>query len=231
MGLGLQTTYSNQSLERIADAIGCDAGEVKDQVGRFEAAAAWYRLDKRAPTRVTPSALKRKLKTVSSQAQRLLKSLGIGDAERAMDGPEDPAIVAALELSRHERDRLTRAGEQLARMALMLEGIQAIVEVGRFGQEAGRVAPEAVRKIVHRGHRGDDPLNNWIEAMLVLYETLTGKGPQTSIAAPGRPDRGEAGGPLIRFLQTAGEPLGLLKSPHSWRERIRLLERGARLQN
>ena len=68
-------------------------------------------------------------------------------------------------------------------------------------------------------------MNGWIEAMLVLYRRITGKKPGISIGGPGRPNRGMPQGPLIRFMDAAGEPLGLEQTLHGLRERTRLISR------
>lgn len=189
-------TYSEEDLDRIAAAIDTDVGKVLAVARRFESAANWYRQDQRSPHRPRPSTIKSKLKSVIGNSRRLLKSLGITDPDTAMDGPTDPAIIAALEFSCQEQDGLARASERLARMVAMLEALEATTEIHQVALQARQKAPAFVQEITHRGHRGDDPLNNWIEAMLVLYEEITGKGPGTSVRAPGRPGRGKAEGPL-----------------------------------
>jgi len=81
---------------------------------------------------------------------------------------------------------------------------------------------------VKEGHIGDDAANNWVAAMMGLYRTITGKEPATSVGAPGRRNKGKAGGgPLIRFLATAGQPLGLSYSEDAWRSRVRTFLKGA----
>ena len=70
-------------------------------------------------------------------------------------------------------------------------------------------------------------MNDWIAAMLGLYRTLTGKEPATSVGASNRPNEGIAEGPLIRFLQAAGQPLNIEFSEDAWRSRVRTILRGA----
>jgi hypothetical protein len=60
---------------------------------------------------------------------------------------------------------------------------------------------------VREGNPGDDAVNDWIETMMGLYRTITGKAPATSVGAAKRRNDGVAAGPLIRFLQAAGKPL------------------------
>jgi hypothetical protein len=74
-------------------------------------------------------------------------------------------------------------------------------------------------------------VNDWIAAMLGIYRTLTGKEPATSVVAPTRSNEGKAAGPLIRFLQAAGEPLGISLSAEAWRSRVRMILKGATREN
>jgi hypothetical protein len=80
---------------------------------------------------------------------------------------------------------------------------------------------------VQEGNPGDDAVNGWIAAMLGIYRTITGKEPATSVGAPGRPNKGKAAGPLIRFLQAAGKPLKIEFSEDAWRSRVRTILKGA----
>jgi hypothetical protein len=48
-------TYTHGNFEQIATAIGKEAGQIAKHENRFEAAAYWYRLDRRRPTRIAPS--------------------------------------------------------------------------------------------------------------------------------------------------------------------------------
>ena len=204
---------------------------VVQRVDRFEAAATWYRLDQRDSRPPSPSKIESKLDSVIRNSRRLLRGLGIDDVDAVMDGPTDPAFIAALEYSDQSADGIAGPAERLSRMIAVLEGIQAAADIEKAATGAYPSAPAFARKITHRGHRGDDPLNNWIEAMLVLYEEITGRKPGTSVHPSGTPNRGKATGPLIRFLEAAGAPLGLSRSPDSWRERARLVMRGSGSQN
>ena len=46
-------TYAHGNFEQIATAIGMEVGQIAKHENRFEAAAYWYRLDRRRPTRMT----------------------------------------------------------------------------------------------------------------------------------------------------------------------------------
>jgi hypothetical protein len=89
---------------------------------------------------------------------------------------------------------------------------QAVIELAAVG-----------KLTVREGNPGDDAVNDWIAAMLGLYRTLTGKEPATSVGAPSRANQGKAAGPLIRFLQAAGQPLNIEFSEDAWRSRVRTI--------
>src|SRR5690348_13408208 len=90
--------YEQSNFEQIAAAIGVEVGQVAKHENLFKAAALWYRLARRRPTRIAPSKLREKLDPVAKNARRLLKSLGVTDPDRALDGPGDPEILRALVL-------------------------------------------------------------------------------------------------------------------------------------
>ena len=71
---------------------------------------------------------------------------------------------------------------------------KAAIEVAKIG-----------KLTVREGNSGDDAINDWIAAMMSLYRRITGKEPATSVGAPKRPNEGIAAGPLIRFLEAAGQ--------------------------
>ena len=54
-------TYKELSFAETADAIGVDVALIAKHENLFEAAARWYRLDKKRPLRTAPSSLRRKL--------------------------------------------------------------------------------------------------------------------------------------------------------------------------
>jgi len=93
------STYAHSDFELIATAIGAALESVANLESKFEAAAFWFRVDKRQPTRTPPSKRHEKLTQVAKSARRLLKSLGINDPDEAPDGPGDPDIFKALVLT------------------------------------------------------------------------------------------------------------------------------------
>ena len=90
--------YARANFDQIATAIGIEADQIAKHEKCFEAAALWYRLNKRRPTRIAPSKLREKLGQIAKSAHRLLKNLGIDHPDEAADGPGDREILAALVL-------------------------------------------------------------------------------------------------------------------------------------
>ena len=78
--------YRHSDFEQIATAIGIAVKPIADLEAQFEAAALWFRLDRKRPRRIAPSKRREKLNQVAKSARRLLKSLGIDDPDEAVDG-------------------------------------------------------------------------------------------------------------------------------------------------
>jgi hypothetical protein len=220
-------TYSHLDFEQIAAAIGIAAKRVADVEAQFEAAALWFRLDRKRPRRAAPSKQREKLNRVAKNARRLLKSLGITDSAEAADGG-DPEIFEALVLiGEPDANPLMESARRIGRLVEIVEGVGAIAELDRRAQKAANEAAEVGKLTVREGNFGDDAVNEWIAAIMTVYRQITGKEPATSVVAPGRPDRGKAAGPLIRFLQAAGKPLEIEFSEDAWRSRVRTILKDA----
>jgi hypothetical protein len=218
------TTYTSTHFEQIAIAIGTAVKPVEDLEAQFEAFAMWFRLDKRRPKRPPPSKQQEKLAQVAKSARRLLKSIGISNPEDATDGPGDPDIFRALVLSGEpNEDAVLQTTRRIGRLVEILEGIAAAGEIERRADQAAIELVAVGKLTVREGNPGDDAVNDWIAAMLGLYRTLTGKEPATSVGASNRPNEGIAEGPLIRFLQAAGQPLNIAFSEDAWRSRVRTI--------
>jgi hypothetical protein len=226
------STYTHSDFELIATAIGTALEPVANLKGQFEAAAIWFRLDQRPPSRSAPSKQREKLTQVAKSARRLLKSLGINDPDKALDGPSDPDIFKALVLTGEpDENPVVEATWRIGRLAELVEGIAAAAEFDRRAEKAATEVAQVGKLTVRSGNAGDDAVNDWIANMLVIYRTLTGKEPATSVGAPLRSNEGKAAGPLIRFLQAAGKPLNIEFSEDAWRSRVRTILKGASEQN
>jgi hypothetical protein len=224
-------TYEQSDFEEIATAVGVDVMQIAKHANKFEAAALWYRLDRRRPTRSAPFELHKNLDRVAKITRRLLNSLGVNNPDEAYDGPGDPEILRALVLEgESSADPVIEATRRVGRLAEIRDGIVGAAELHRRAKKA---APEVVRVgklTVRKGNPGDDAVNDWIAVMMSLYRTITGKEPGTSVRGPDKPNAGVAAGPLIRFLATAGKPLGIEFSENAWRSRVRAILKGASRQ-
>ena len=225
-------TYKQSNFAEIADAIGMDVAPIVKHENLFEAAALWYRLARRRPARIAPSKLREKLEQVAKSARRLLKSLGVNDPDEAADGPGDPEILNALVLmGEPNEDAVIEATRRIGRLVEIIDGVAAAAEFERRAKRAATEVTKVGKLTVPEGNPGDDAVNNWIAAMMSLYRKITGKEPRTSVRGPDKPNEGIADGPLIRFLEAAGKPLGIEFSEDAWRSRVRTILKGASAQN
>jgi len=81
---------------------------------------------------------------------------------------------------------------------------------------------------VPKGYEGEASVNDWIAAMMSIYKQITRNDPGVSVVPPGRLGRRKATGPLIRFLEAAGKPIGIQLSPDSFAGRIKDIRTGGR---
>jgi hypothetical protein len=221
-------TYEQSNFKQIAAAIGMEVRHIAKHQDLFEAAALWHRLGRRRPTRIAPSKLREKLDQVAKSARRLLKSLGVNGPDEAADAPDDTEILAALVLAGEPNaDPVMEATRRIGRLAEIIDGVAAAAEFDRRATKAAIEVAEVGKLTVREGNFGDDAVNDWIAAMMGLYRKITGKEPRTSVGGENQPNEGIAAGPLIRFLQAAGKPLGIEFSEDAWRSRVRTVLKGA----
>lgn len=215
------TPYMDDDFGHVAEAIGKTTEEVLPYREQFEDAALWYRLDMRSPKRMAPSAARDKLKRTAAAARKLLYHLGIRNPSDAPDGPGNITIFDALSsVDGQSEERVTLAMAQLGRLVEILESKKAIEELERTAELAAKDVTALGDLIVPKEHRGDEAANDWLKSMLEIYKELTGKDPGVSVNPIG-PNRGDVGGPFIRFVQAAGDPIGMEYSSKAWRRRIR----------
>ena len=230
--LHTMATYRNADFDQIAAAIGMEVKHVAKHENLFEAAALWYRLNRRRPTRVAPSNLLRKLDSVANSARRLLKNLGVNDPDEAADGPGDRDILDALVLvGEPNEDPVIEATRRIGRLVEIIDGVAAAAEFDRRAKKAATEIAEVGKLTVQQGHSGDDAVNDWTAAMMSLYRLITGEEPRTSVRGPGQTNEGIAAGPLIRFLEAAGRPLKIKFSEDAWRSHVRTVLKNASLRN
>ena len=221
-------TYEQSNFAQIAAAIGVDVGQIVKHANLFEAAARWYRSDRRRPARIAPSKSREKLDRVAKSTRRLLNSLGVNNPDEAYDGPCDPEILRALVLAGESSvDPVIEATRRVGRLTEIIDGAVAAAELHRRAKEAAAEVTRVGKLTVREGNPGDDAVNDWIATMMGLYRTITGQEPATSVGAPKRRNEGIAAGPLIRFLEAAGKPLEIEFSEDAWRSRARTMLKGA----
>jgi hypothetical protein len=224
-------TYEQSNFEEIAAAVGVEVGQIAKHANQFEAAALWYRLDRRRPTRNAPFELHKKLDRVAKSTRRLLNSLGVNNPDEAYDGPGDPEILRALVLAGEpSADPVIEATRRVGRLAEIMDGVVGAAELHRRTKKAASEVVRVGKLTVRKGNPGDDAVNDWIDVMMSLYRTIAAKEPRTSVRGPDKPDGGKATGPLIRFLATASKPLGIEFSEDAWRSRVRTILEGASRQ-
>ena len=225
-------TYSKDNFERIATAIGKDVADTQRHKKAFEAAAMWYRLSRITPEgkRIAPSVMRNRMTKIANAARRLLEHLGVSDPAQAPDGPATAVLEVLASADDGSEDAVIRATARIGRLVEILEAGDAARDLERLAGKGAEDVAQIGKLIVPKGHQGDVAENDWIAAMMSIYKQITGKDPGTSVIAPGRPGRGKAAGPLIRFLAAAGKPLGIEYSANSWRGRVREVLTGSRRQ-
>ena len=229
-------TYAQEDYARIAAAVGKVVADVMAHQKDFENAALMFKLDRGLHTELvrprgsTPTQLRRKMERVEKSARRLLEDLGVPRDERddvkieeAYDGPGDIEILKILYSAvEHDEDPVitaTRATRQTGRGCP--EAVQAAADIEQCARQGAQEVIEFGRLTVPKGNQGDVAVNGWIAAMVPLYGQISGNDPGTSVGSPGTNNEGIAGGPLVRFLEAAGKPLGINYSSDAWRSRIR----------
>jgi hypothetical protein len=126
---------------------------------------------------------------------------------------------------RHE-DPVIESVARIGRLTEIVEGLAAAAELELRARKAAIEIIKVGKLTVRERNSGDDAINDWTAAMMSLYRRITGREPATSVRAPKRTNQGIAAGPLIRFLQAAGQPLKIELSEDAWRSRVRTILAG-----
>jgi hypothetical protein len=222
-------TYSKENFEQIASAVRKDVSEICQNKNDFEAAALMYRLDLDLPERQKPSEQRNWLIRVGHTARKLLRLLGVADSSQAPDGPARKALQVLASIGhKTEEDLVIRAVARVGRLVEILDAVDALREIERRAATGAKEAVEIGKLYVPKGHQGDVAVNDWIVCMLGIYQKITGKSSGISVKASHQRDRGKPTGPLIHFLQAAGEPLGISLSAASLAGRVKDFRTGVR---
>lgn len=225
-------TYSAEDFERIAEAVGVPAAKVAKEGLLLDIAAEFYRLDRSSPKRTPPSVLTPRLKSVHSNAIRLLAALKIYEPELGADGPpRDLLAVLASHTEHYEEPAILQATDRVGKMVEILNAFEEAAEAAKTLEQYSELALGSV-ETVHKplttpGNKGDAAVNNWLDAAMTIYKRVSGRPIGTSVGSPESKAAGKPGGPLIRFLTAAGAPLGLKYSEKAWRKRIRSISESA----
>jgi len=228
--------YSAEILAKIGDAVGHKPTKIVKYRRRFDGAMLWFRsmsgTDADLAELMPPFKVRQKLKQIAKAARRLLHHLGIENPDDAVDGPGDHEIHHHLQIAGNQSAiEVIDLTERLGTMAAVIEGFEAAIELERRANKAASDV-DHVGAIMGPGeHKGDVAVNQWIAIMLDLYRDITGKAPATSVGASGSANEGIATGPLIRFLEAAGGPLGLSFDEDAWRSRVRTVMKHPGHQN
>jgi hypothetical protein len=130
-------TYEQSNFEQIATAITVEVTQIAKHENLFEAAALWYRVDRRRPSRIAPSKSREKLERVTKNARRLLESLGVNDSDEAPDGPGDTEILRALVLAGEPNEYpVIEATRRMGRLVEIIDGTVAAAELHRRAKKA-----------------------------------------------------------------------------------------------
>jgi hypothetical protein len=249
-------TYSQKNFERIAAAVGVDVADILQFRREFEETATRYRLNippakreggptfelrnqalkkankpsksrtQRSKKVKTLSQLRKKAGQVEAAARKLLLHLGVRRLDEAPDGPSDGELLTFLTYSGSSEEEVIDATARIGRLAELLEAIDAAEFLATCASKAVQEAADFAR-LLPKGHQGDIAAIEWTADMMALYKKITQKEPRFSVLRPGV-GRGQPSGPFLRFLQAAGEPLGMeLVPPASARSRQRALKGGA----
>ena len=226
--------YSTENFERIAAAINEDGAKVVQHRQLFEGAARWYGLDSGLPyprsRRTPPSTLRIKLQQASKAARRLLKHLAVDETPDAYDGPGSVELLETLAWAEdYDEDAVVTATRRIGRLMEILEAVEAASSIEDCAEAAGQEVLAMGALTTRPGNQGDEPVNNWIAAMMVAYREITGSEAVTSVGSSGQPNEGIASGPFIRFLAIAGKPLGIEFSEDAWRSRVRTIRRSPKI--
>jgi len=165
---------------------------------------------------------------IANAARKLLRHLGVWKPTQAPDGPAIAVLQVLASTHDGSEDAVVRATARVGRLVEILEAADAAREFERRARMGAEDVVRIGKLVVLKGHRGEAAVNDWIAAMMSIYKQITGKDPGISVGAPGRRRRGKAAGPLIRFLEAAGKPIGIQLAPESLAGRIKDIRTGGR---
>ena len=111
--------------------------------------------------------------------------------------------------------------------AVLRDTIHGLQDLVQWLAEAKAVAKQRVRPHGKR-HTGDPALQDLVGDLAGMWIEIFDQDIKTTVGAEGSDRQGQAGGPMIRFVQACIEPLGIQLSDEAIRGRIRLFQRALR---
>ena len=218
--------YNEERCTLIAEAIaeGFDVSRVIEHRREFQDAAHWFEVRSISPKPAAPSAGRKKLDQIAKAARKLLTHLGVDDPANASDGPGTESIFEVLaSVEGQSEASISRATERIGKLVEILEAVDAAKDIECVAEQTSQDVKELGDLTVPKEHQGDVAVNEWVAHMFAVYREPTGKEPATSVGGPDRANAGEASGPLVRFLEATGEPIGISYGTDAWRKRVRTI--------
>jgi hypothetical protein len=177
--------------------------------------AASYFRSRNWQEKLTPSEQVRRFQSIEAAFSKLLEALGLPENGNPDDIPDHILFVLRRCARRHGAPNAP---------AVVRDKIQATQTLWRWIAEAKVDAEQKVRAHANR-NTGDQATCQLLGDLVGIWIEIFDQNIRTSVGAPGRHREGQAGGPMIRFIQACIEPLGLQLSAHAIRERIKPFQR------
>jgi len=202
-----------------------------------DSAAAYHRSCNRQ-AKPAHSRTVKQLHVVKTRARKLLEAMGLSEDESPDDIPASILFPLRQSAGRHgariggfpqyppmeqpEGHHLDPNAPAVLRNAI--QGLQYLLQ---WSAEAKANAEQEMR-LRGKRHTVDLPIRGLIGDLVGIWIEIFDQDVRTSVGAEGSPRQGQAGGPMIWFVQACIEPLGLQLSNDAICERIRLFQRGLR---
>jgi hypothetical protein len=182
---------------------------------RLEDLAASYFSSRSWQEKPTPSETVRQLHAIEAAGRTFLDALGMPEGGNPDDIPTHILFALRRIAGRHGAPNAPAAVRDKIQVIQILR--QWIAEAKVDAEQ--KVRPHAKRNTVNQATR--QLLGDLVGIWIGIFDQDI----RTSVGAPGRHREGQAGGPMIRFIQACIEPLGLQLSAHAIRERIKPFQR------
>jgi hypothetical protein len=202
---------------------------------KLEDIAASYFRSRNCQEEPSPSETVRQLHAIEAAGRNLLDALGVPES----GSPDDIPTHILFRLRQCAGRRGARTGEFFQSTpikrtlldpnapAAVRDAIQGVQYLVQCSADAKAEAEQEVRPDGKR-NTGDQSMRALFGDLICIYIEIFDQEIRTSVGAAGSNREGQAGGPMIRFIQACIEPLGLRLSTHAIRERIKPIQRELR---